>query len=60
MKVNTQQNTGRLARKGLGERWRNATETVLRGVSGEIKRCARDNCREHEGVCIVMMGVCYK
>lgn len=54
MKVSTQQNTVRLTGKGLGLRQRNATETVLREVTGEIKRCGRDKQREQEGVCIVM------
>lgn len=54
VKVSTQQNTVRLAGKGLGARQRNATETVLRGVTGEIKRCGRDKQRGQEGVCIVM------
>lgn len=53
-KVSSQQNTGRLAGKGLGERRRNATETALRGVAGEVKGCGRDKYRGQEGVCIVM------
>lgn len=41
-KVNTQQNTGRLAENGQGVGQRNATEKMLRGVTGEIKRCGRE------------------
>ena len=54
VKVSTQQNTVRLAGRGLVGGWRNATETALRAVTGEIKRCGRDKQRGQEGVCIVM------
>lgn len=36
MKVSTQQNTGRLVRKGQGEKQWNAKETMLREVMGVI------------------------
>lgn len=38
VKVSTQQNIGRLAGKGLGERWRNATGAGLRGVTVREKK----------------------
>lgn len=41
-KVNTQQSSGRLGKNGQGVRLKNATGTVSRGVTGEIKRRGRE------------------